>query len=1104
MHRRQNRINFGQALVVLAGLVAFASAGETGPGGIFARWSTQDEITSLRTEDSRTFDNHDGTRSVVIAGPMNRQVAPGVWQELGPDAEPLDDSVVQVGEGTYPEQCIWQTAANFYCCQHLYLASELNFSGTILRIAFFSAGPEGTDTLRRSHHYLMNTTDTCFTDWHWQTPGTEVWTGDLLRDSLGWLDLPLQHSCFHPSDSNLLVSYRHCDGTSEVFPEKRYHATDYSPSQVHRSKYGGDIADTLPTMTFYPRRANIQITYAPAPPPVDVQAVAIVSPTDSVLWGQPCVPKVLVRNKGVYPADFPVQFRIGDGYVNSVDIHALQPGAEDTVSFPSWTPGFAGWLSVQCSTGLVGDQDPENDTLSGLVFVVYHDVGVGSILAPSGIVPLGDSVLPVVMARNYGTWDENTWIVTRILRDSAVVYADSIEVRLLPASEALVPLDRYWHAESTGAYDVSAWTSLPGDMNHSNDTVRSSFQVQYLPLHDVGAIRIIAPLDSVSQDSVIQPVAVIHNFGRASEDVPVGFTIIRNSVVTYTDSGWSTLAPGASDTIAFRPWTAGDSGSYLACVRTCLPGDQDSTNDAVSDSFRVTRRLRYDIAVEAILAPAGTIDTGETCAPRVRIRNLGDYAQTGVARFTIIDSGGMRQTLPEVRLNQLEPGTTRDTFFTNWTAHHPGQYVARCSLEFAPDNNHANDTLSRFFVVQEPTPWHQVANLPEGDRHKSVRGGAALASGGLDLVYALKGNSTREFYSYHVTGDSWSRCCSIPRTRRSTRSAALCYSQGTDLVYAASAGSGEFWQYRPEDNTWQRQADVMAGVSGRRPGNGVCLAATDTGCVYLLRGNGTGEFSAFDHNRDTWVSLAPVPTGVSGRGCRAGSCLIAVRDYLYLLKGGGNEFFAYSTLDDTWYNRTPLPMAGPGTGRKTAKAGTSIAHGHDVIYVLKGGKCGDLWWYDTFGDSWIEQRSLPLGPGLRPVADGGALAFADGKLWALKGNGTLEFWAYQPLAADRSPLADGRSRQAQSQSAVHAQQFAVGVHPNPFANNAMVFCSVPVAGELNLKLYDVNGRLVQTLWSGPRPAGAFSTVLTEPLPLGVYLLRASSSTESTTCRLIHH
>lgn len=197
-------------------------------------------------------------------------------------------------------------------------------------------------------------------------------------------------------------------------------------------------------------------------------------------------------------------------------------------------------------------------------------------------------------------------------------------------------------------------------------------------------------------------------------------------------------------------------------------------------------------------------------------------------------------------------------------------------------------------------------------------------------------------------------------------------------------------------------------------------------------------------------------------------------------------------------------MAGTGAGRKTAKAGTSIAHDHDVIYVLKGGKCGDLWWYDTFGDSWVEQRSLPLGPGSRPVADGGALAFAAGRLWALKGNNTREFWAYQPLAADRSPLADGRSRQVQSQSAVHAQQFAVGVHPNPFANNAVVFCSVPVAGKLNLKLYDVNGRLVQILWSGPRPAGTFSTVLTEPLPLGVYLLRASTSTESTTCQLIHH
>jgi hypothetical protein len=974
-HMRQAglRWHWLPALAIIAGLVALAAADDWGPGGMFSRWSRRDEITSLRTEDSKTFDNHDGTRSVVIAGPMHRQVAPGVWQ----DAE----DTVQVGDETHDEPCMWYIGANYFRCQHLYLGSELNFSGYITKIAFWSDSA-GSDTLNQSYHWLRDVSDTAFdpTD-SWINEGTEVWDSNLVRSDPGWNILPLQTRFFHARGSNLLVSYRHADDSRESL-YKCYRAS-YQGLPLIRAHWGYSASNPQPPLQPSAWRANILITYAPLSETIDVQTLAILAPTDSVLWGQPCVPMAVVRNNGIYPADFPVQFRIGDGYVKSVDIHALQPEVEDTVSFSSWTPGFAGWLSVQCSTGLAGDQNAENDTLSSLVFVVYHDVGVGSILAPSGIVPLGDSVLPVVMARDYGTWNENTWVVTRILRDSAVVYTDSVEVSLLPTSEVLVPLSRYWLAESLGAYEVAAWTSLPGDMNPSNDTAHSSVQVQRLSRHDIG--------------------------------------------------------------------------------------------------------------VSAIVAPAGTVDSGETIASIAQITNLGDFPQSGTVRFSISDSPPYRCS---VFVNALLPDSTRAVTFPPWIARRIGTYNARCSLEFAPDDYPANDTLSRSFVVEEPTPWHQMTYLPEGGQHKNARGGAALASDEADLVYALKGNGTREFYAYHLTGDSWSRCCSIPRAQGSARSAALCHSPGTDRVYAASANSSEFCEYRPEDNAWSRRADIPAGISGLRPGLGAGLATMDTGLVYLLKGGGTRELWVYDPAHDTWFRRAQAPAGSSGKGYRTGSCMVAVRDYLYLLKGGCNEFFAYSTLDDTWYNRMPLPMTGAGGKRKPARAGAAMAHDHDVIYVLKGGKCGELWWYDTFGDSWVEQRSLPLGSDWRPVADGGALAFAAGRLWCLRGNNTREFWAYQPRNADRyPPSAVGAASQPRP-------QFAVRIAPNPFTRSATISCSLPMPGEVSLKLFDVNGRLVRTLCSGQRQAGTLSVELTGRLPPGVYLLRFLTTTQHTTCQLI--
>lgn len=970
MRSRQNGIGFGRALTVLAGLAVFASASEWGSGSMFARWSPHDEITSLRTENSKTFDNHDGTRSVVIAG------------ALSPVAMPVDvDSTKQVGSESDNWPCIWYIGANYFRCQHLYLDSELNFNGYITRLAFYSDSAD-TDMLNQSQQWLQDVPDSLFSvPDTWLTGGTEVWDGSLVRSDTGWNELQIA-PFLHCRGANLLVSYQHRDGSAENL-DKCYRASYQGTSPI-RAHWGTSSSNQNPPLQQKAWRANILITYRPFSETTDVATIAILAPTDTVLWQQPCVPRALVRNNGISPVNFPVQFRIGDGYANSVNVYGLSPGAQDTIGFPAWIPNSAGYLAVRCSTLLAGDQHPENNRLTDTVFVVRHDVGVSRILAPTGIIGPGDSALPEVVVRNYGTADEQPWVSVVIRNDSAVVYRDSVQIPVARGDSVLASLARYWRADTHRVSHVQAWTFGSPDMNPANDT--------------------------------------------ACDSVVVG-------------------------------------------------------------------SLADDVGVVAISAPATLVDSGATVSPCARIRNLGASTVTGLAHFAI---SGAPPYIGDTVFVDLAPGAEQDVRFPSWVANRCGIYTARCSL--GPDDNPGNDTLSIRFEVEAPSPWHRMADVPAGARHKAVRGGAALASSDANLVYALKGNRTREFYAYNVADNAWSALCSVPG-RHARRASALCFAPGGGRVYAARAGSGEFWSYRPDDNTWHQRAEIPSGISGRKPSPGLALATMDTGRVYLLKG-ATREFLAYDAPHDTWLTLADAPAGISGRGYYTGSCLVAVRDYLYLLKDGRNEFYAYSILDDTWYNRTPLPATGPGAGRKAARSGTAIAHDRDIVYVLKGGKCGDLWWYDTFGDSWVAQRSLPPGPGLRPVADGGALAFAADRLWALKGNNTREFWAYQPQTADRYPLSATRSKEIRSQSPVRTSQFAVQVVPNPFTRSATVFCSLPAPVELNLQLYDVNGRLVRTLCSGKRPAGISSVRITESLAPGVYLLRFSTSTQSMTRQLV--
>ena len=275
------------------------------------------------------------------------------------------------------------------------------------------------------------------------------------------------------------------------------------------------------------------------------------------------------------------------------------------------------------------------------------------------------------------------------------------------------------------------------------------------------------------------------------------------------------------------------------------------------------------------------------------------------------------------------------------------------------------------------------------------------------------------------------------------------------------------------------------------------MAAMDTGRIYLLKG-GTREFFAYDPPHDTWLTLADAPAGVSGRGYRTGSCLVAVRDYLYLLKSGQNEFFAYSTLDDTWYDRAALPKTGRSGTPKSARAGTALTHDRDVIYALKGRRSGELWWYDTFGDSWVELRSLPLGPGLRPTGDGGALAFAADRLLCLKGNNTCELWAYDP----QTSLGASCANEIHSQSATFTSQFSVRVIPNPFTRSARITYSLPIPGRVSLKLYDVSGRLVLSFSRDRESAGFGSMEIGGGLPPGVYFLRLSDRTHTAKIGLV--
>jgi len=94
-------------------------------------------------------------------------------------------------------------------------------------------------------------------------------------------------------------------------------------------------------------------------------------------------------------------------------------------------------------------------------------------------------------------------------------------------------------------------------------------------MHDVGVTNIIAPVDSVDSGTVVNPKAVVRNFGTFDEAF-----VVRMSIGTgYADAAEVILAAGAQDTVEFGSWAADSVDTFDVVCQSELVGDENPGND---------------------------------------------------------------------------------------------------------------------------------------------------------------------------------------------------------------------------------------------------------------------------------------------------------------------------------------------------------------------------------------------------------------------------------------------------------------------------------------------------------------------------------------------
>jgi hypothetical protein len=721
--------------------------------------------------------------------------------------------------------------------------------------------------------------------------------------------------------------------------------------------------------------------------------------------------------------------------------------------------------------------------------VARPDVAVKRIVAPQDTVALGAVIdTPRVWVKNQGNLLPTFKTYLRI----GSSYTDSATVATLkPGDSALVKF-KSWTASPMGMVVVRCSAASAPDTNMANNVLVDTVYVAKL---DAACLRISAPTGSVDSGVAIVPQAWLRNFGNLRQTFRVRFTIGS----AYADTQQATINAGESLLQGFRSWTPVLRGSFATLCSTMLTGDQTDTNNRKTGT--VTVRVR-DLAAIALLAPADSADSGTTVTPKLRVANLGSEQQTFWTFFKMEYGTDTVGYLDSLSTTLAPAGESLLTFKVSGPLNRLGNW--RCAgYTGLPDQHPENDTLRKNLYVKPPfgnwpAGWVEVANVPPGPSGRAVKGGGAVTAiqDTRGLVYVAKGYKTAEFFAYNIFSDAWADRKPIPPGTEAKLPYNGCdlANDGNRTIYMTKGNNTlGFWKYTTDDSTWTQLTNVPLGVNGNKVKAGAGLAwyqKGDSGFVYLLKGY-KNEFFRYNVATGNWETKASAPIGINIKYDKGSFLVYDGGAYMYAHKAKYNELYRYDIARDSWRALTGMPFFGRLGQKKKSKDGGSGTWNDGRIYALKGGNTQEFWRYTAAADSWFELDTMPaFGTTSRrkKVKDGGDICFYARACWALKGNKTREFWRYGfPIALGSEPRSE---REGVASAQLALGDWRLAITPNPLSGTRSLRLSTGVSGPATVRLYDALGRCVKT-WNTLLSGGSAWLDL-KGVPSAAYVLRVDT------------
>jgi hypothetical protein len=438
-----------------------------------------------------------------------------------------------------------------------------------------------------------------------------------------------------------------------------------------------------------------------------------------------------------------------------------------------------------------GDMEPADDTVAGRCYVYPPDIGVRTIIAPSGKYDTGSLAVPRVIWHNWSGLSVGFTAWCRVRNPAnALVYSESIRVAALARDrDTLLVFPGFHVSAMQGTWTSRCSTAGDGDCNPWNDTLSRQFTVQ------VGGI---SPVPGWCE----------------LKDVP-----FSSSGKPVKDGGWLAYMDGDECVYAAKGNKTGDFFRYDPLADTWhllapipkgsegkLPGKgANATTDA--DRFLYATKgnntlgfWRYDIERngwrQLADVPSGIYNKKVKGGTDLAYVDFDDtpyvYLLKGYKnefyRYNVESNGwALLESAPVGSNVKWDKGS--------WMV-----YDEDCALYAHKARYHE---LWRYDI--EETCWardslHSIPQVGQSGRKKKLKDGGCAAWLD-DEIYALKGGNTQEFWKYDVEANAWTELDTIPSygstgKKKKVKSGADITCDGSDCFFALKGNrSREFWRY---------------------------------------------------------------------------------------------------------------------------------------------------------------------------------------------------------------------------------------------------------------------------------------------------------------------